>query len=108
VGGIVAATAIATTVTVAAQCIILRRLLGGLELGRLLDAGLRISLAAAALAAVSFGIWDVLDGILGRGLVGQIVSLGSALAVGGLVYVGAAKLLRVAELEQVMRLVRRR
>ena len=61
-----------------------------------------------SLAAVSFGIWDVLDAALGRGLGGQIVSLGAALGVGGLVYVGVARLLRVAELEQVMRLVRRR
>jgi putative peptidoglycan lipid II flippase len=108
VGGIVASTAIATVATVVIQAVILRRMLGGLELGRLLDTAVRISLAAAALAAVSFGIWDVLDGALGRGLGGQIVSLGTALGVGGLAYVGAAKLLRVAELEQVMRLVRRR
>ena len=108
VGGIVASTAIATTATVVAQAVILRRMLGGLELGKLLDAGIRITVAAAALAAVSFGIWDVLDSALGRGLLGQIVSLGTGLALGGLVYVGAAKLLRVAELEQVMRLVRRR
>jgi putative peptidoglycan lipid II flippase len=108
VAGIVAATAIATAVSVVAQCVILRRLLGGLELGRLLDAGLRIAVAAAALAAVGLGVWEVLDDALGRGLGGQIVSLGAALGLGGLVYVGAARLLRVAELEQVMRLVRRR
>jgi putative peptidoglycan lipid II flippase len=108
VGGIVAATAIATLASVVAQAVILRRLLGGLELGRLLDAGLRIAIAAAALAAVSFGIWDVLDEALGRGLGGQIVSLGSALAIGGLVYVGAARLLRIDELDQILRLVRRR
>jgi putative peptidoglycan lipid II flippase len=108
VGGIVASTAIATTATVAIQAEVLRRILGGLELGHLLDTGLRITVAAAALAAVSFGIWDVLDNALGRGLGGQIVSLGTALALGGLVYVGIAKLLRVAELDQVMRLVRRR
>jgi putative peptidoglycan lipid II flippase len=108
VGGIVASTGIATTLSVVAQAVVLRRILGGLELGRLLDASIRISVAAAALAAVSFGIWDVLDNALGRGLGGQIVSLGTALGVGGLVYVGAARLLRVAELDQVMRLVRRR
>ncbi|MEX0971754.1 MAG: murein biosynthesis integral membrane protein MurJ [Solirubrobacterales bacterium] len=108
VGGIVAATAIATAVSVIAQMVVLRRLLGGLELGRLLDAGLRITLAAAALAAVSFAVWDVLDSAFGRGLLGQIVSLGTALALGGLVYLGVAKLLRIAELEQLTRLVRRR
>jgi putative peptidoglycan lipid II flippase len=108
VGGIVASTAIATTATVIAQCVILRQMLGGLELGRLLDVGIRISIAAAALAAVSYGIWEILDDALGRGLLGQIASLGSALAIGGLVYVGAARLLRIAELDQILRLVRRR
>jgi len=107
-GGVVAGTGIGTTAAVLAQSIVLRRELGGLELGRLLAAGAKIALASAALAAVSFGAWDLLDGALGRGLLGQIVSLGAALALGGLVYVGAAKLLRIAELEQVMRLVRRR
>jgi putative peptidoglycan lipid II flippase len=108
VGGIVASTAIATTASVIAQAEILRRLLGGLELGRLLSVSLRICLAAAALAAVSYGIWDVLDDLLGRGLVGQIVSLGCGLSVGALVYLLVARLLRIAELEQIMRLVRRR
>jgi putative peptidoglycan lipid II flippase len=108
VGGIVAATAIATGASVVAQCVILRRLLSGLELGRLFETAIRITLAAAALAVVSFGVWDLLDHALGRGLVGQIVSLGVALGAGGLVYTGAAKLMRIAELEQIMRLVRRR
>jgi len=108
VGGIVAATAIATVASVAVQIVILRRLLDGLELGRLLDAGIRITVAAAALAAVAFGIWDVLDGALGRGLGGQIVSLGLGLGLGGLTYLGVSKLLRIAELDQIMRLVRRR
>jgi putative peptidoglycan lipid II flippase len=107
VGGIVAATAIATTTSVVAQCVVLRRILNGLELRNLLSAGIRIVLAAAALAAVSWGVWDVLDGQLGRGLLGQIVSLGLGLGLGGLTYVAAAKLLRIAELEQILRLLRR-
>jgi putative peptidoglycan lipid II flippase len=107
-GGIVAGTGIGTTVAVVAQAVVLRHEIGGLELEQLLSAGLRIALAAAALAAVSFGVWDALDSALGRGLAGQIVSLGTALAIGGGVYVGLAKLLRVAELEQVARLLRRR
>src|SRR5262249_54222368 len=107
VGGIVAATAIATAASVVAQILILRVLLHGLELGRLLDATVRIVLASAALAAVSYGIWDVLDQALGRGLLGQVISLGGGLALGGLVYVGTARLLRIAELAQVMRLLRR-
>lgn len=108
VGGIVAATAIATAATVLAQAVILRGILGGLELPRLLDSTLRIVVASAALAGVSFGLWDLLDEALGRGLAGQIASLGAALSVGGLVYVLVARLLRLEELDQVMRVVRRR
>jgi putative peptidoglycan lipid II flippase len=107
VGGIVAATAIATAASVVAQAVILRRVLDGLELGRLADATARIVLASAALAAASLGVWELLDEALGRGLGGQLASLGTALGLGGLVYLGAARLLRIAELEQVMRLLRR-
>jgi putative peptidoglycan lipid II flippase len=108
VGGIVASTAIATIASVVAQGVILRRLLHGLELGRLLSATVRITIAAAGLAAVGWIVWDLLDEMLGRGLGGQIVSLGLGLAAGLAVYLAVAKLLRVAELEQMSRLLLRR
>jgi putative peptidoglycan lipid II flippase len=108
VGGIVAGTGIGTSAAVVAQALILRREFGGLELGRLFSTASRITIASAALAGVSWLVWDLLDEALGRGLVGQIVSLGAGLAIGGLVYVAVAKLLRVAELEQITRLLRRR
>ncbi|HEU5063240.1 MAG TPA: murein biosynthesis integral membrane protein MurJ [Solirubrobacterales bacterium] len=105
VGGIVASTAIATAASVVAQGVILRRLLHGLEMGRLISAALRITIASAGLAAVSWMVWDVLDAALGRDLIGQIVSLSLALGAGGIVYVAIAKLLQVAELEQMSRLL---
>jgi putative peptidoglycan lipid II flippase len=108
VGGIVASTAIATAASVVAQGVILRRLLDGLELRRLLSASVRITVAAAALAGVSWILWDLLDELLGRGLGGQVVSLALALGAGLAVYLAAAKLLRIAELEQMGRLLRRR
>ena len=107
-GGIVAGTGIGTTAAVVAQAVVLRREFDGLELRRLFATVVKITIAAAALAGVAFGVWDVLDGALGRGLLGQIVSLGAGLGLGGLTYVGLAKLLRIAELDQIMRLVRRR
>ena len=108
VGGIVASTAIATTASVIAQGVILRRILHGIELGRLISAAVRISIAAAGLAAIGWIVWDVLDEVLGRGLGGQIASLGIGLAAGLAVYLSIAKLLRVAELEQMSRLLLRR
>jgi len=108
VGGIVAGTGIGTTAAVIAQAVILRREFDGLELRRLFSTATKITIASAALAGVGWVVWDVLDEILGRGLVGQIVSLGTGLAAGGLVYVAVAKLLQVAELEQMSRLLLRR
>jgi putative peptidoglycan lipid II flippase len=108
VGGIVASTAIATTASVVAQGWVLRGLLGGLALGSLLAASLRICVAAAVLAGVSYGIWDLLDGAVGRGLGGQVVSLGVGLGAGAVAYLGVARLFRIAELDQILRLLRRR
>lgn len=108
VGGIVAGTGIGTTAAVVAQAVILRRKFGGLELGRLFSTSLRITVAAAALAGVSWLVWDALDQALGRGLAGQIISLGTGLTAGLVVYLAVAKVLRVAELEQMSRLLLRR
>jgi putative peptidoglycan lipid II flippase len=105
VGGIVAGTGIGTTAAVIAQAVILRREFGGLELTRLFSTAARITIASAALAGVSWLVWDLLDSVLGRGLAGQIISLGLGLAAGGAVYLLVARLLRVAELEQIMRLI---
>jgi putative peptidoglycan lipid II flippase len=107
-GGIVAGTGIGTIAAVVAQAVVLRHEFNGLELGRLAATTAKITLAAAALAAVSFGVWDLLDNALGRGLAGQIVALGAGLGLGGLTYLLAAKLLKIAELEQITRLLRRR
>jgi putative peptidoglycan lipid II flippase len=107
-GGIVAGTGIGTTAAVVAQAVVLRHEFGGLELKRLFVTATKITVASLILAGVSFGIWDVLDSVLGRGLFGQIVALVAGLGLGGLAYLLAAKLMRIAELEQIMRLLRRR
>jgi putative peptidoglycan lipid II flippase len=108
VGGIVAGTGIGTSAAVFAQAYVLRREFGGLELGRLLSTVIRISLACIALAAVSWGVWDALDNALGRSTPAQIISLGTGMILGGVAYVAAAWMLRIAELEQILRLLRRR
>jgi putative peptidoglycan lipid II flippase len=108
VGGVVAGTGIGTSTAVVAQAVILRREFGGLELDRLFGTTARILVASAALAGVGWVVWDLLDQALGRGLTAQIVSLSAGLGAGGLAYLAVARALRIAELEQILRLVRRR
>jgi putative peptidoglycan lipid II flippase len=108
IGGIVAGTGIGTSAAVFAQAYILRRKFGGLELGRLLSTVIRISIACAAMAAVSWVIWDVLNSALGEDTPAQIISLGTGMAIGGVVYLAVARALRIAEFEQITRLLLRR
>jgi putative peptidoglycan lipid II flippase len=107
VGGIVAATALATAGSVVAQAVILRRELAGIEFTRLLWSTIRIGAASALLAGVSYLTWLGLDDVLGRGVLGQIGSLGIALALGAVVYFAAVVALRVPEADQIKRLIRR-
>jgi putative peptidoglycan lipid II flippase len=108
IAGIVAATAIATAVSVVAQALILRRQLNGLELGSLIDGTARIAFASALLAGISYVIWSLLDDALGADTIAQIISLGGALTVGALAYLGAVLALGVPEARQLLRVVRRR
>jgi putative peptidoglycan lipid II flippase len=108
VGGVVAGTGIGTSTAVVAQAMILRHELGGLEFGSLFSTTARITIASAALAGISWGIWHVLHDAMGTGLADQIIALGAGLGAGGIAYLAMAKLLRIAELEQILRLVLRR
>jgi putative peptidoglycan lipid II flippase len=108
VGGVVAGTVIATVAGVVAQAVVLRRHLGRLELGRFVGTTSRIIIAAAALAAASYGVWLGLDDALGRSFAAQLVSLTAGLAAGALVYAVAVTALRVPEARQIWRLLRRR
>jgi putative peptidoglycan lipid II flippase len=108
VGGIVAATAVATATSVVAQSVILRGALDGLELRRLASSASRMALASAALALTSYLVWSGLDDALGRAVGAQIVEMAAALGAGLVVYVGALAAMRVPELEQIRRLVLRR
>lgn len=108
VAGIVFSTGFSTAVCVIAQCVILRRELGGLELGRFADSTFRVGISSAVLAGVSFGVWHLLDSALGRSLGAQAISLSSGLIAGAAVYLGAVRVLGVPELDQILRLLRRR
>jgi predicted membrane protein len=86
----------------------MRRRVGLAHLARTFAVVLRVVLASAVAAAAAFGAWYALDDALGRGLVAQLVSLGSAFAVGGLVYIGLGRALGLRELEALLLLRARR
>jgi putative peptidoglycan lipid II flippase len=104
VTGVVLGSVAGTVVMAALQAYFLRRRLNGIEGGRMLSATLRILVAAAALAGVSYGVWAVLDEALGRSLAMQAVSLGVGILAGVAVYAAVVLALRVDEARQIARL----
>jgi putative peptidoglycan lipid II flippase len=105
VKGVVLGSAAGTIAMAGLQAWYLRRDLRGIEGGRTLSAVVRILAATAALAAVSYVVWDVLDKALGRSLAMQAVSLGAGLLAGVAVYAVAVWALRVEEARQIGRLL---
>jgi hypothetical protein len=60
--------------------------------------------ASAALAAVAYPVWYVLDQALGRSVLAQVASLGSAFVSGFAVYLILCRLLGVRELNALLSL----
>ncbi len=63
---------------------------------------------AGALAAVSYGVWRALQGFAAGGFWPLLASVLAAVAAGGAVYLGLARVLKLEELAVVRRLLRRR
>jgi putative peptidoglycan lipid II flippase len=106
--GVVLGTVVSNAVLTALLAFRLRGQLDGLEGARLLRSFAAMLLAAAALAAVAYGVHSGLDELLGEGLIAQIVALGAALAAGGAVYAGAVLAMRLPEAHQILDLLRNR
>jgi len=84
---------------------ILRRKLKGVEGRRMLVSLAKISLASVALGFVAFYGWKLTALALDSSVVGQILSLGVGISLGLLVYLGAALLFRIEEIQTVQELV---
>ena len=108
VGGIVAATVIATAASVLAQTIVLRRQLGRLELGELIWTTIRVGLPPRRSRgrATASGTCSTRRSVEGWGARSRRWR-GASLA-GAAVYAAAITLLRIPEAEQIWRLFRRR
>ena len=105
--GIALSTSLVNIAGTAALLVLLRRRFGRIEFGETAQAALLITLAAAVLAGVSYGVWRGLDAALGRSLGAQLVSVLTAIAAGGLAYLVSCRLLGVRELEALLALRRR-
>ena len=107
VAGLVIGTVAANAVMTGLQLHRLRVGLNGrLDLGQTVMITVRILVASSLLAGVSWGVWKLLESLLGTSLVAQIVSVGAAGVAGVAVYIRAVLLMHVPEAHQVRRLIR--
>ena len=106
IAGIVVGTAASSAAMTLAQMHFLRHQLHGrLDGRRTAIAVAKMTAAAALLAAVTYGVWKALDTALGRGLVGQVLSVGVGLTAGAIVYGVAVHAMRIPEARQIERLL---
>jgi putative peptidoglycan lipid II flippase len=101
IAGIVVGTVAGTVTMCLAQGWLLRGELGGVEGKRTLGAALRMLAAAALLAAVAYGAWRALDGLLGGDSFAQALAVLAAIAAGAAAYGAAVWALRVPEARQI-------
>jgi putative peptidoglycan lipid II flippase len=108
IGGIVIGTGVSNLVLTLLEARRLRAELGGLEVTRTLRATALMVAAAALLGAIAYGAWYALDELLGRSLPAQLVSVGVALALGGLAYAAVVLRSGLPEARQIADLFARR
>jgi putative peptidoglycan lipid II flippase len=106
--GLPLATSLVNIAGSAALFLLLRRRLGGIELGETTRTVVRVTTASAVLGGVTYGVWWSLDHALGGSFGAALVSLLVALAGGLGSYLVACRLLGVRELETLLSLRRRR
>jgi hypothetical protein len=84
-----------------AQGWLLRHELDGIEGRKTFDVIVRLLGAALIQAGVSYGVWRAVDGVVGRHLWAQCVSVGLGIATGLAVYSALVWILRVPEARQI-------
>jgi putative peptidoglycan lipid II flippase len=90
--------------TLAQMHFLRRELHGRLEVRRTLVVTAQITVAAALLAGVAYGVWHVLDAVLGEAVIAQLISVTVGLGIGAIVYAATVLALRIPEARQIQRL----
>ena len=106
IAGIVVGTGVSSAVMTFAQIRYLRRELHG-RLGgrRTAIVALQITIASVLLGVASYLTWRGLDGLLGRSVPAQVLSVGIGLTVGLAVYAAAVAFQRIPEGAQIGRML---
>src|SRR5262249_45712292 len=107
VWGIPLATSLVNMAGAVALAYALRRRMGRLGLATIGNSVVRVLIAWGCCAGVAYGVWGGPAAVLGPSFPAQSVSLGGALLSAGAVYVVVCRVLRVAELNAVLGLLRR-
>lgn len=102
--GIPLAISLANIAAVAALLVLFRRRIGRIDFAATARSFVLVTVAAALFAAVSYSAWWLLDDVLGRSFPAQLASVGSALVLGGVAYLAAARALRLGELATLLSL----
>jgi putative peptidoglycan lipid II flippase len=106
IAGLVIGTAVANAVMTGLQLYRLRIGFGGrLELAATWRATVRVIAASAVMALAAYLAWYALDWVAGRSLPGQVVSVGGAIAVGGLIYARLVLSMHIPEARQIEGLI---
>jgi putative peptidoglycan lipid II flippase len=102
--GLPLSTSLVNIAGTAALLVLLRKRLGLIDFARTVDVVARVTLAGVLVAGISYACWFGLDEGLGRSFWAQLVSVGTALVVAGVVYVGACRALGVREIDTLLAL----
>ena len=106
IAGIVVGTAASSAAMTLAQIYFLRHQLHGrLDGRRTVVAVAKMTAAAGLLGVITYGVWKALDTALGRGLIGQLLSVGVGLTAGAVAYGLAVHAMRIPEARQIERLL---
>ncbi|MGH2934854.1 MAG: murein biosynthesis integral membrane protein MurJ [Gaiellaceae bacterium] len=99
VWGIPLATAVCNVAATWALFVLLRRRLGRMDGGAIVQTVARVVVASAIVAGIAWAVWRPLDAAVGRSFGGQVVSLGPALTASVAAYLLLCRVLRVRELD---------
>jgi putative peptidoglycan lipid II flippase len=105
--GIPLAISLSNIVGTAILLAVLRRRIGAIDFRAMARSLVLATVASAALAGSAYGVWYGLDAALGRHLLAQVASLGSAVVAGSAVYLVCCRLLGVREIGALLTLLTR-